>query len=173
MSESPMMQQYQRIKSSYPDALLLFRMGDFYETFFDDAHTASRVLGLTLTSRQKTRNGDVIPLARTDRIPGFCAYRFLQNGDVIVGITEAAGKPIRKAKDLTDVIQVCRAGDTIHLEILRGGFLDILIDIALRIDDRSFAVRANQIGSMSETVEIELFEIHWSLPKPILPLTCG
>src|SRR4051812_19784271 len=54
----------------------------------------------------------------TDRISGFCAYRFLQNGDVIVGISEVPGKPIRKAGDLTDIVKTRKGGDTIHLEIL-------------------------------------------------------
>ncbi|HRH68737.1 MAG TPA: DNA mismatch repair protein MutS [Flavobacteriales bacterium] len=49
--ESPLMQQYARIKAQYPDALLLFRVGDFYETFSSDAVTASAVLGITLTRR--------------------------------------------------------------------------------------------------------------------------
>ena len=57
-----MMKQYLRIKAEHKDAILLFRMGDFYETFFDDAVTASRVLGLTLTSRSKEK-GEKIPLA--------------------------------------------------------------------------------------------------------------
>ena len=63
--------------------------------------------------------------------------------------------------------------DVFDLEILCGGFLDILIDIALRIDDRGFAIRADQIRSMGKTVEIKLLEVHRFLPKPILPLTCG
>jgi DNA mismatch repair protein MutS len=50
---TPMMQQYQDAKAACPGALLLFRMGDFYELFFDDAKIASRVLGLTLTTRDK------------------------------------------------------------------------------------------------------------------------
>ncbi|MCL2544748.1 MAG: DNA mismatch repair protein MutS, partial [Clostridia bacterium] len=48
---SPMMQQYMQLKEQHPDALLFFRMGDFYEMFFDDAITASRELELTLTGR--------------------------------------------------------------------------------------------------------------------------
>ncbi len=56
MSKTPMMRQYEEAKNVAPDALLLFRMGDFYELFFEDAKTAARVLGLTLTSRDK--NGD-------------------------------------------------------------------------------------------------------------------
>ena len=50
---TPMMQQYRDAKAKHPDMLLLFRMGDFYELFEDDAHAAHRVLGLTLTSRDK------------------------------------------------------------------------------------------------------------------------
>ena len=48
---SPMMQQYQQIKTQYPDALLFFRLGDFYEMFFEDAQTASKELELVLTGR--------------------------------------------------------------------------------------------------------------------------
>src|SRR5687768_7559544 len=61
MAATPMMQQYQDAKAACGDALLLFRMGDFYELFFDDAKVASRVLGLALTSRDKGENP--IPMA--------------------------------------------------------------------------------------------------------------
>src|SRR5437773_7072778 len=61
MAATPMMQQYLDAKAACGDALLLFRMGDFYELFYDDAKTAARVLGLTLTSRDKGENP--IPMA--------------------------------------------------------------------------------------------------------------
>ena len=48
---TPMLQQYMEIKAAYEDAILLYRMGDFYEMFFDDAVTAAKILGITLTSR--------------------------------------------------------------------------------------------------------------------------
>jgi len=51
VSETPLMQQHNAIKAKYPDAILLFRVGDFYETFGQDAVIASRVLGITLTKR--------------------------------------------------------------------------------------------------------------------------
>ena len=50
-SETPLMKQYYGIKSKYPGALLLFRVGDFYETFGEDAITASKILGIVLTKR--------------------------------------------------------------------------------------------------------------------------
>ncbi len=58
MSDTPLLAQYREIKSRHTDAILFFRMGDFYEMFYDDAQVASRVLGITLTSR-----GDGVPLA--------------------------------------------------------------------------------------------------------------
>ena len=51
VAETPLMKQHKDIKTKYPDAVLLFRVGDFYETFSEDAHIASRVLGITLTKR--------------------------------------------------------------------------------------------------------------------------
>ena len=51
--ETPLMKQHREIKSKYPDAVLLFRVGDFYETFGNDAVIAAKVLGITLTSRNK------------------------------------------------------------------------------------------------------------------------
>ncbi|MGE0607782.1 MAG: DNA mismatch repair protein MutS [Pirellulales bacterium] len=61
MAATPMMQQYHDAKAACPDALLLFRMGDFYELFHEDARSAARVLGLTLTSREKGENA--VPMA--------------------------------------------------------------------------------------------------------------
>src|SRR5512136_785991 len=60
---SPLMEQYSRVKEQYQDAILLFRIGDFYETFGQDAETVSRDLNITLTSRQKDDEGNRIPLA--------------------------------------------------------------------------------------------------------------
>lgn len=57
------MEQYYSIKKQYPDALLLFRVGDFFETFGDDAVTVARDLNIVLTSRQKDDSGNKIPLA--------------------------------------------------------------------------------------------------------------
>ena len=62
MSVTPLMQQYNKIKSENPDTILLFRVGDFFETFDEDAKTASKVLGITLTKRANGAAGEV-PLA--------------------------------------------------------------------------------------------------------------
>ena len=60
---TPAMEQFLRFKDEHRDAVLLFRMGDFYETFYDDAKEVSGLLGLTLTSRNNGRGGESVPMA--------------------------------------------------------------------------------------------------------------
>ncbi|HEX5647342.1 MAG TPA: hypothetical protein VFX56_10260, partial [Nitrospira sp.] len=58
---SPLMRQYRDIKRGYPQAILFFRVGDFYEMFYEDAQEASRLLSIALTSRDK-QSPDPVPL---------------------------------------------------------------------------------------------------------------
>ena len=67
-ADTPLMQQHKAIKQKYPDAILLFRVGDFYETFGDDAIIASQVLGITLTKR----NNGAASQQRTCRFSASC-----------------------------------------------------------------------------------------------------
>jgi C-terminal processing protease CtpA/Prc len=69
----------------------------------------------------------------TDRIPGFCAYGALQNGDMIVAVGEAPNQVIRTNDDLTAIIGARKAGETVHLEILRNGKqLEVPITLSAR-----------------------------------------
>ncbi|MCB1764309.1 MAG: DNA mismatch repair protein MutS, partial [Gammaproteobacteria bacterium] len=61
-SHTPMMQQYLRIKAEHPEMLLFYRMGDFYELFYQDAERAARMLDITLTKRGQSA-GEPIPMA--------------------------------------------------------------------------------------------------------------
>ena len=61
-SATPAMRQYLDAKQQYRDAILFFRMGDFYEMFYEDALVASRALELTLTSRSNDAGGNGIPM---------------------------------------------------------------------------------------------------------------
>ncbi len=80
--QTPMMRQYLEIKSGYPDAILFFRMGDFYEMFLDDALVASRILDIALTSRNKG-SGDEIP---------FCGVPFHSASPYIAKLIESGRK---------------------------------------------------------------------------------
>src|SRR6478672_10403754 len=74
LSATPMMAQYIEIKAANPDCLLFYRMGDFYELFFEDAEVASRALGIALTKRGK-HLGDDIPMCG---VPVHAADHYLQ-----------------------------------------------------------------------------------------------
>ncbi|MBC8525713.1 MAG: DNA mismatch repair protein MutS [Candidatus Cloacimonetes bacterium] len=117
---TPLMNQYLSIKKEQPDALLLFRMGDFYETFFDDAKTASKILGIALTTRDKNKKNPV-PLA------GFPYHalnnylkKLIDNG-IKVAICEQVEDP-KLAKKLVKrkIIEVITPGTILESDYLKG-----------------------------------------------------
>lgn len=91
---TPMMQQYLRIKAEYPDMLLFYRMGDFYELFFEDAERAAGLLDITLTKRGQSA-GQPIPMAG---VPYHAAESYLAKlvrAGVSVAICEQQGEPAK------------------------------------------------------------------------------
>jgi len=115
---TPAMQQFVEIKKKHPDCLILFRMGDFYETFFDDAKLASQVLDITLTKRGKT-NGLDIPLAG---IPYHALNNYLSKlikKGLKVAIVEQLEDP-KKAAGLVKrgVVRIVTPGTVIEQHIL-------------------------------------------------------
>src|SRR5262245_19257443 len=89
---TPMMQQYLRIKSQYPDILLFYRMGDFYEMFYDDARRAASLLDITLTARGQSA-GQPIPMAGVPfhSVEGYLV-KLVRKGES-VAICEQMGDP--------------------------------------------------------------------------------
>ena len=116
---TPMMQQFKKIKNEYPDTILFFRVGDFYEMFFDDAVTASRELEIALTSREGKKKG-AIPLAGIPyhAAPTYLA-RLLEKGYkvAICEQIEEAGK----AKGLVkrEVTRVITPGTVVEEDLLQ------------------------------------------------------
>ncbi len=108
---TPMLQQYLEIKNLYQDSILFYRMGDFYEMFFDDAVTASRVLGITLTARGNKGDDQKIPMCG---VPHHAATNYLaklvRNG-LRVAICEQVEDP-REAKGVVkrEVVRVVTPG---------------------------------------------------------------
>jgi DNA mismatch repair protein MutS len=121
------MRQYLEAKRQHRDAIVLFRMGDFYETFFEDALVASRVLELTLTSRSKDAGGSAIPMCGVPyhAVDGYLA-RLVKKG-FRVAICEQVEDP-RKAKGLVrrEVVRVVSPGtftDAAYLDAREPAFL--------------------------------------------------
>ena len=118
LSEStPLLVQYREIKSRHRDAILFFRMGDFYEMFFDDAELASRALGITLTSR-----GDGVPLAGVPVKAAAEYLRQLVGQGHRVAICEQVEDP-KKAKGLVrrEVVETLTPGALFEEGWVAGG----------------------------------------------------
>jgi len=126
---SPMMQQYLRIKAQYPDVLLFYRMGDFYELFFDDARRAARLLDITLTARGQSA-GEPIPMAGVpvQTLDNYLA-RAVRKGES-VAICEQIGDPAKsKGPVERQVVRVVTPGtvtDDALLEARRDTLLAAL-----------------------------------------------
>ncbi len=137
-SETPMIKQYNKIKKDYPDSILFFRLGDFYEMFFEDARTASRVLDIALTSRNKSSKNS-IPLCG---VPHHSAEtyltRLLKNG-YKVAICEQITDP-KDAKGVVErkVVKVLTPGTILDSESLESKSNNYIASIYLSTEE--FAV---------------------------------
>jgi len=108
---TPAMQQFSDLKEQYPDAILFFQMGDFYETFGDDAQTVARELDITLTSRGAGKDGARIPLAGVPIHAGDAYIARLVEKGYRVAVCEQLEDP-KQAKGVVkrDVVRVVTPG---------------------------------------------------------------
>ena len=106
---TPMMQQYMSVKMQHPHSLMFYRMGDFYELFFEDAHKAAKILGITLTHRGKA-NGQPIPMAGVPfhAAEGYLA-RLVKKGETVV-ICEQIGEVTGKGPVERGVVRIITPG---------------------------------------------------------------
>jgi DNA mismatch repair protein MutS len=129
--ETPLMAQYREIKARHPDAILFFRMGDFYEMFYEDAEVAARVLGLTLTSRNNGGAAEV-PLAG---IPVKAANEYLRRfvgQGFRVAICEQVEDP-KLAKGIVkrEVIETITPGAAFSDDLLDGSRNNFLCAVSV------------------------------------------
>lgn len=142
---TPLMQQYRDIKSRHQDAILLFRMGDFYEMFYEDAELASRVLGLTLTSRNNGGAAEV-PLAGVPvKAVNDYLRRLVQQG-YRVAICEQVEDP-RLAKGIVkrEVVETITPGAAFSDDLLESGRNNFLC--AITRTDNSFGIAAVDVST--------------------------
>ena len=139
-NHTPMMQQYLRIKAEHPELLLFYRMGDFYELFFDDAHKAAELLDITLTARGNS-NGAPIPMAG---VPYHAAEGYLARllkGGVAVAICEQIGDPATsKGPVERKVVRVLTPGTLTDEALLDSKQENLLVAISRKKDQYGLAV---------------------------------
>ena len=122
--DTPMMTQYRELKRRFPDHLLLFRLGDFYELFLEDAELGARLLSITLTSRQGAPMAG-IPHHAAD---GYIA-RLVQAGQKIAICEQMEGPGKGKKLLRRDVVRVITPGTLTDTAYLRGGANNFLMAI--------------------------------------------
>ncbi|MCY3827254.1 MAG: DNA mismatch repair protein MutS, partial [Candidatus Dadabacteria bacterium] len=125
-SQTPLMSQYLSVKREYSDAILLFRLGDFYEMFYDDAKTASEILGIALTARDRSKKNPV-PLCGVPFHSAEPHISKLLGSGKKVAICEQVGDP-KKTRGLVErkVVRVLTPGavlDSENLESKSNNFL--------------------------------------------------
>src|SRR5213078_769607 len=177
MSEpsTPLMRQYAAIKKQHPNALLFFRLGDFYELFFDDAVTASRELEITLTARNKERGNPVpmcgVPYHAAD---GYIA-RLLRKGYkvAICDQMEAPQKGVKLVK--REVTRVITPGTVTDTNVLTPGENNFLLAISDQdgqlgcafLDISTGELRVSQFGG-DERWNHLLLDVEHFAPREVL-----
>lgn len=174
-SETPLMSQYKEIKSKYQDSILFFRLGDFYEMFYEDAKIVSKELGLTLTSRNKEKNQD-IPMAGIPYHSSATYIAKLVNKGYKVAICEQVEDP-KTVKGIVkrEVIKVITPGTIIDCEYLDEKSNNYLMGIKIGDKKGAFCYVDITTGEF-KTTEFEdenvvfkmLGEINKIAPKEII-----
>jgi len=171
MNATPMMKQYQAIKSRHKGAILFFRMGDFFEMFYEDAKIANQVLGLTLTSRNHG-SPDAVPLA------GFPHHQLevylskMVKAGYRVAVCEQVEDP-KKAQGLVkrEVIEVVTAGSSLSDRVLEEDQNNYLAAVIIDKDRMGLALTDVSTGEFlagEGSFEEMSAELKFRIPAEIL-----
>jgi len=137
---TPIMEQYFRIKENYKDAILFYRIGDFYETFDEDAKIVSKELEIVLTSRQKDEDGNRIPLAG---VPYHAVEQYLaklvKKGYKVAICEQVEDPKLAKGIVKREVVRVVTPGTAMESTILEARANNYLCSIYIQAKDVSMA----------------------------------
>ena len=143
---SPLMRQYREIKRGYPDAVLLFRVGDFYEMFYADAQIASRLLSIALTSRDKS-SANPVPLCGVPyhAAQGYIA-KLLKAGKTVALCEQVEDPKLAKGLVRREVVRLYTPGTLIDTEFLSPGESHFLAAVVFSDPIVPFAKGQSVIG---------------------------
>ncbi len=133
---SPLMRQYRDIKHGYPDSILFFRVGDFYEMFYEDAEDASKLLSIALTSRDKS-SADPVPLCG---VPHHAAQNYiaklLQSGRTVAVCEQVEDPKAAKGLVRREVVRLYTPGTLVDTEMLDPSESNFLAAVS-RVEPKS------------------------------------
>ncbi|MFC1856654.1 DNA mismatch repair protein MutS [Thermodesulfobacteriota bacterium] len=174
---TPMLKQYLSIKEAYKDSILFYRMGDFYEMFFEDAETASRILEITLTSRNK-KDESPIPMCGVPAraVRGYMA-RLIESGYKVAICDQIEDPALAKGLVKRDVVRVITPGMILEDEFLdnkSNNFLlglsrsDLIVGLAyLDISTGTFRVAESQDLGVIEDESLRVSPSEILLPESV------
>src|SRR5947209_5158052 len=136
---SPIRRQYLELKRRQPEAVLLFRLGDFYETFEDDAHLIARVLDIALTSREMGRR-ERLPMAGipVQAAEGYVARLIEQGHHVAIAEQIGGQKLARNGLVPREIVRVLTPGTLLESELLAGSRPNFLL--AMHEENRAYGL---------------------------------
>ena len=147
---TPAMRQYFDAKQAHSDAILFFRMGDFYEMFYEDALTASRVLEITLTSRSKDGSGNPIPMCGVPHHASAAYITRLVKRGYRVAICEQISVPQQSEKNISkktllprEVVRVVSPGTLTDVDYLDEKEKTLIASLFVHSDIRQDSKRKN------------------------------
>ena len=169
---TPMIKQYLEIKGKYPDAILFYRLGDFYEMFFEDAKIASKLLDITLTSRDKNKE-DSVPLCG---VPYHAASTYIQKlvdqGYKVAICEQMEDASQAKAIVRREVIRIVTPGMVLEDDLLKPKANNFLMSISLGEERFGLATLDASTGDFLaaevNTVQSLLDEVMRMEPKEII-----
>ncbi|HUU06467.1 MAG TPA: DNA mismatch repair protein MutS, partial [Patescibacteria group bacterium] len=174
LASTPMLRQYREIKKSYPDAILFFRLGDFYEMFFDDARTAAPILEVVLTSRNKNKQ-DAVPLCG---VPHHAwenyAAKLLRKGFKVAICEQVEDPALAKGIVRREVTHILTPATALEVESLDAGLNNFIVSIrrdgqSLALASMDLAVADFEVKTFAAGNDEALFnEFYRKFPKEIV-----
>jgi len=149
---TPMMAQYMKIKEQYQDCILMYRLGDFYEMFFEDAVEASKILQITLTSRNKKGKGESIPMCG---VPFHAVENYIAKLTRVgkkIALCDQVTKPSGKGIVERDVIRVITPGTTFDENILDQKSNNYVVCVMKYTNGYGFAYSDVTTGEFKTTI---------------------
>src|SRR5882762_9601662 len=141
---TPMMKQYSEIKKQYPDCLLFYRMGDFYELFEEDAYIGAKVLNITLTGKANGKGGR-IPMAGVPYHSVDSYLAKLVKAGYKVAICEQLSPPNKKGLVKRDVVRIVTPGTMLDEKALEKKEHNYLVSLA--IDTKKIAITVSDVST--------------------------
>ncbi len=169
---TPMLQQYLSIKEGYPDTLLFYRMGDFYEMFFEDAEIAAKLLEITLTSRNK-KDKNAIPMCGVPvkAVQGYIA-RLLDSGFKIAICDQVEDPSVSKGLVKREVVRVVTPGMIVENDLLDEKTNNYVLSVVHQ--GQTFGISSVDISTgifrVTESIDVSVMrdEVQRVSPREIL-----